>query len=35
MSPLKFKTLEDFLVFRFEDFLEIRLYESKLYDSLN
>ena len=32
MSPLKFKTIGRFSGFRFEDFLEIRLYESKLYE---
>ena len=32
MSPLKFETIRRFFGFRFEDFSEIRLYESKLYE---
>ena len=32
MSPLKFETIERFSGFRFEEFSEIRLYESKLYE---
>ena len=32
MTPLKFKPIGRFSGFRLEDFLEIRLYESKLYE---
>ena len=33
MSPFKFDTIGRFSGFRFDDFLEIRSYESKLYKS--
>ena len=32
MSPLKYETIGRFSGFGLEDFLEIRLYESKLYE---
>ena len=32
--PLKFKTIGRYSGFRFKDFLEIRLFESKLYEML-
>ena len=35
INLIKFKTIGRFSGFRFEDFLEIRLYESKLYETKN